>query len=334
MRAAPLYRHYWWFSLLLMLLCGGVLGYTLLRFELQQLEALAQERNVTLTQVLRNVHAADIDAVVNSPASLSPVHVAAFMAKVRSILQDSDIAKLKVYDLQGRTVFSTDPSQIGEDKSGNPGYLGARAGQTISEITHRNQFSAFEQSLSDVDLVASYVPVLKNGQVMAVFELYQNVTPMVRRIDQSMWQVAAVLLLALGGLYTMLLALVRRAAQSEQQQKELLARANEELDQRVAQRTTALRLSEARMRSLTMMSSDFFWETDAQHRFTMRTPTTREVHDATFDPAELIGRLRWEVPYTSPDSASWESHRRVLDAHQPFRDFEIAPRALMGRPCM
>jgi hypothetical protein len=68
---SSLYRHYWWFSLLLMLAGGMVLGYTVFRIELRQLEALAQERNENLAQVVRSVHETDIDALVRNEAGLA-----------------------------------------------------------------------------------------------------------------------------------------------------------------------------------------------------------------------------------------------------------------------
>jgi diguanylate cyclase (GGDEF)-like protein/PAS domain S-box-containing protein len=36
------------------------------------------------------------------------------------------------------------------------------------------------------------------------------------------------------------------------------------------------------------------------------------------------GERRWDIPYLSPDAAGWQAHRAVLDAHQPFRGFELS----------
>jgi len=84
----------------------------------------------------------------------------------------------------------------------------------------------------------------------------------------------------------------------------------------------ALRESEERFRSLTQMSSDFFWETDERHRM------TQLVHGPNYPSAymgrSVIGKTAWEVPSLAPDDAGWAAHRAVLDQHQPFRDFEFA----------
>ena len=103
------------------------------------------------------------------------------------------------------------------------------------------------------------------------------------------------------------------------------------LERRVQERTcelqqseNQLRASEARFRSLSAMSSDFYWETDAEHRFTMRTASTQEAMDPTFNQASFIGLLSWEVPYFAPDDAGWKAHQAILNEHLPFRNFEIS----------
>jgi len=83
--------------------------------------------------------------------------------------------------------------------------------------------------------------------------------------------------------------------------------------------------SEARFRILSGMSSDFYWETDAEHRLIARDPAgERRSTVSAFRKSEQIGRRRWEIPYLSPDAADWRAHRAALDAHRPFRDFELS----------
>lgn len=84
----------------------------------------------------------------------------------------------------------------------------------------------------------------------------------------------------------------------------------------------ALRESEERFRTLVKFSFDVYWESDAEHRF------TRQEYSAQFDrapaPGSELGKTRWEVPYLGPDEEAWRRHRATLDAHVPFRDFELA----------
>jgi diguanylate cyclase (GGDEF)-like protein/PAS domain S-box-containing protein len=87
-----------------------------------------------------------------------------------------------------------------------------------------------------------------------------------------------------------------------------------------ARTLASLRSSEERFRKLTELSSDWYWETDAEHRLTQTT------HDGKFGRVDghIFGKRRWERASVEPDEAGWDVHRAILDAHQPFRDFEIA----------
>jgi DNA-binding NarL/FixJ family response regulator len=84
----------------------------------------------------------------------------------------------------------------------------------------------------------------------------------------------------------------------------------------------SLRESEARFRSLTELSSDFYWETDASHRLVWTSHGDR--HRPFGAPGVQIGKTPWETPSVSPDEAGWAAHRATLDAHQLFRGFEIS----------
>ena len=80
--------------------------------------------------------------------------------------------------------------------------------------------------------------------------------------------------------------------------------------------------SEERFRTLVQFSFDVSWESDAQHRFT-RQQFAERLADAPA-PGSEIGKTRWEIPYLEPDAEAWRKHRETLDAHLPFRDFELA----------
>ena len=79
-----------------------------------------------------------------------------------------------------------------------------------------------------------------------------------------------------------------------------------------------LRESEARFRKLTDLSSDWYWRQDENLRF---THTADE--KAGYSMPVSLGKTRWELPVT-PLSASWDEHRAVLAARQPFRDFQYS----------
>ncbi len=84
----------------------------------------------------------------------------------------------------------------------------------------------------------------------------------------------------------------------------------------------ALSVSEERFRALVQFSFDVYWESDAEHRFT-RQEFSEWLTDAPAPGAE-IGKTRWEIPYVEPEEEAWRKHKATLEAHLPFRDFELA----------
>lgn len=79
-----------------------------------------------------------------------------------------------------------------------------------------------------------------------------------------------------------------------------------------------------RLRSIMTLTSDFYWETDAEHRFTVLETGGR--FETVMFVATRIGKTRWEVPSVLPEAAGWRAHRETLRARLPFRDFETARR--------
>ncbi len=158
-----------------------------------------EQSNVALTRTFTNAiwpaHAAFVRGArdIAPPALAGREEVRELGRALRALAAGTSVVKVKIYDTRGVTVFSTDARQIGEDKSGNPGVQRALAGTAASDITFRQRFDAWEGAISDRNIIASYVPVrLRAGApVEAVMEIYSDVTPLVERMERSLWRILA-----------------------------------------------------------------------------------------------------------------------------------------------
>ena len=87
-----------------------------------------------------------------------------------------------------------------------------------------------------------------------------------------------------------------------------------------------LRVSEARFRSLAELSSDWYWEQDAEHRLTYLSEGLLE--KSGIDPAGLLGR-RWHEVSAGGEDVVWDTLQTALAGMQPFHDF-VFPHATDG----
>ncbi len=93
----------------------------------------------------------------------------------------------------------------------------------------------------------------------------------------------------------------------------------ERLEAERAQAEAALRESEARLRDFAAAASDWFWEMDADLRFSFMSERLRDVTGV--DPRRTIGKTRQEMGSGDTDGDKWQTHLDDLRAHRPFRDF-------------
>jgi signal transduction histidine kinase len=85
----------------------------------------------------------------------------------------------------------------------------------------------------------------------------------------------------------------------------------------LAETADALRASEARVRDFAEMSSDWFWEQDADLRYTQISGSSPSQYE---NRAHYLGRTRWELVEADPASAFWAAHIADLNARRPFRN--------------
>jgi signal transduction histidine kinase len=189
-----------------------ILGVFYRQYHINNLLALVERNNVALTQAFINSLWPQFAPLVHSNLTPDNPDLLRLHVAVQAQMADLSVVKVKVYDIEGITVFSTEAAQIGEDKSANAGFMAARRGTVISELTYRDTFSAFEGVIEDRNLISSYIPIRTgNGAVEAVVEVYDDVTPLLQQLEDTQRSVMLVVVLTLSGLYTVLFLIIRYA---------------------------------------------------------------------------------------------------------------------------
>ncbi len=149
---------------------------------IEELINSAERQNIALARSFANViwprFSQHIKTVGTRGASGLRSRTQEIDQSVRVLTSGLSVLKVKIYDINGLTVYSSQFSQIGESKLGNKGYTKAvKLGIPVSKMSFRDTFSSFSGEVTGRDLVESYIPIRgAKNQVEGVFELYTDVT--------------------------------------------------------------------------------------------------------------------------------------------------------------
>jgi diguanylate cyclase (GGDEF)-like protein len=186
--------------------------------------------NVALTKAFANAvwgsHAGFVARAGSLDRATLPgrPEVAALDSDLRRLSDGLPVVKLKIYDLNGLTVYSTDPRQIGQSAAGNPGFLRARVGYPASNLTYRDRMDSWEGEIADRHILATYAPVhvYDAEPVEAVLEIYSDITPLVEAAQASQWKILAAVLGAMAlvyGLMQLVLARYERLLRDQERER-------------------------------------------------------------------------------------------------------------------
>ena len=152
----------------------------------KRLRELAEQNNLQLAQLFINALWPSYAEFSKSAGDLNRTQLRShpktleIKKRIDVLIRDLPLSKIKFYDLQGVTIFSTDPSQIGDNKSDNAGFKLARAGRVNSLPIQRGGYNAYDKTFEVWNLLSTYVPIRAkspDAAVRGVFELYYKVPP-------------------------------------------------------------------------------------------------------------------------------------------------------------
>lgn len=210
------------FSLLVLIgtaAVAAVLAFTFRQVAEENLREMRAEQNVELARSMSNALADDVVeltaiAETNSWSEMqrSPA-IAEFAERIRVKIENLTVFRVNIFAPDGLTLYSTMSDRIGSRVVLNPGIEMAAQGEENSMIVRRNAFNAYDREIEPRDMIESYVPLRdRDGNVIGVFEIYSDITPLLARIDKTQRRIVIIVAAAMGVLYLLLELLFWRTA--------------------------------------------------------------------------------------------------------------------------
>ena len=200
-----------------------------------ELVDLGEQQNIGLAQTaLNSVHEqlALFLRRANTGSQATDTEIETLEAKLKAVLRNTSVVRIKVYNQAGIVVFSTKRSQIGRDQSDNPAFVVARGGDITSKLIFRDHFNFFDQETEEDNLIQTYMPVGRDSEAaeIGVFEIYTDVNPLVADISHM----EVLIVIGTGTifllLYALLLTVVHRAGRIIARQQLTIAERNKTLE--------------------------------------------------------------------------------------------------------
>ncbi len=108
---------------------------------------------------------------------IEPLEISLLNKTLGEFLHPFDIVKIKVFSPDTRVIYSTDNVIIGEMIPQNERLMRALSGASDSHIVFKESVRDLKNETTfDVDVVETYTPIIVDGKILGVFELYIDVT--------------------------------------------------------------------------------------------------------------------------------------------------------------
>ncbi len=145
--------------------------------------------------------------VKSDPAVMDRLH-----AIIVQGLVHTDILKVKIIDLTGLVIYSSDPSQTGQSKYTGTGFNSAIKGIPLSSFSFREEFNTIHEIVTDRHVVSTYVPIIEHdGKIIGAFEIYSDVTDLVDASTRVQIKIGLSVIVGMFLVYAILFSMARRA---------------------------------------------------------------------------------------------------------------------------
>ncbi len=130
---------------------------------------------------------------------------------VRGLVR-TGILKVKIIDLTGQVIYSSDPSQTGQSKYTSKGFNSAIKGIPSSSFSFREEFNTIHSIITDRHIVSTYVPIIRGeDEIIGAFEIYSDVTDLVEASTLVQIKIGLSVIIGMFLIYAILFNMARRA---------------------------------------------------------------------------------------------------------------------------
>lgn len=207
-------------SLTIFLITTVTLGAFYRHHSIQDLIKFGEKQNIYLGKLFSNSLGTDLGYYIDISENMdeeelrNAFYLETLTKTAQTQMEGLSVVKVKVFNLNGIIMFSTDRQDIGEIRENIKGFEGAKQGQFITQLTTKDNYADFSNNIQDREVLSTYLPIQNqsNGEkIEGVFEIYSDVTPLVNKIKITQRNVILGVVIILLLVYIILFLIVKNA---------------------------------------------------------------------------------------------------------------------------
>ncbi|UCE82788.1 MAG: hypothetical protein JSV47_14040 [Deltaproteobacteria bacterium] len=170
---------------------------------------LTDDKRDDAIRIARHLSSYCVSGHTELTSDLLQVQLSNEVERLRQAEEDFDLIKLKFFSKSGEVLFSTDPKDMGNVNNETYFHEIVAKGKVHAEVIHKDTESLEGQKLP-VDVVETYVPLMKDDSFLGAFEIYYDITARKNELESLLSRSSAVLFtLAFALLLVITITLIR-----------------------------------------------------------------------------------------------------------------------------
>lgn len=157
-----------------------------------------------------------------------------FPSEVKShideIREHFTLKKVKVFSSTGEIVYSTDPADVGTMNERSYFRDIVAKGQNHAVVARKNA-KTLEGETQKTDVVETYIPIMRDGIFIGAFEIYYDITAILKRLGKLVHGINMLLFVVALGLIGTVIFASQRAAKAEELQEKLSAAIHRQMEE-------------------------------------------------------------------------------------------------------
>ena len=189
-KPSRVFRNFAVCSFVLLLISGIALTQFSYQVAMDNVIAASEGHHMAVERIIINRLWSNYEELLISPdlqdAEMLRSHIKAHGSQefLKTELAGTAVIKIKIYNLIGQIIYSSEMNDVGVDEANNPDFLSAKDGVVTSRLLSLDNTPLDKVSSHENNILSSFIPIRTDqGRVRGVIAIYGDISHMKHKVD-------------------------------------------------------------------------------------------------------------------------------------------------------